>query len=222
MKLEVPVIRQAPSSCDCCYACFAMILAFYGEDVSIEDLKATMEDWFLTTLSGDLLERGYSVRMKTLHPYLFTLADAGRLHSPRELLARFDWVEENAKLDDDGKLALAYAQSFVRLGGEIEVGVPTAQDIRAEVDAGHPLVAAFEHRFLAGDRPGSYLHANVITGIDDELIYVNDPLWDDRGGQKSYPIEAFLYAIHLATLTDLDNGSLFMFRPPGDAARFGG
>jgi len=90
MKLDVPLIRQAPESPDCCYACFAMMLAYHGESVAIDDLKATMEDWFFTTLACDLLERGYDVRMKTLHPHLFTLRDASRGLSQDDLPARFD------------------------------------------------------------------------------------------------------------------------------------
>jgi len=219
VNLEVPVIRQAPSSPDCVYACFAMLLAFHGEPVPIEDLKGSIEDWFFTTLGCDLLRRGYAVRMKSLHPSLFTVHDVGRLTTTEGILARLDVVGRKENLSDDEGLALRYARAFVEQGGVIEAGIPVADDIRREIELGFPLITVFEHNLLGGDLPGSYLHANVITGIDEQYVYVNDPLWDERGGRQRYPIESFLYAIHAATMGDLDNGSLVMVRPPQRSAR---
>ena len=66
--------------------------------------------------------------------------------------------------------------------------------------------------FLLFDKPIFNFHFNLITGIDETHIYVNDPLWDYRGGKHKYLINDFMYAIYASAYGDLDNASLMKIR----------
>lgn len=55
-------------------------------------------------------------------------------------------------------------------------------------------------------------HFNIITGIDEKHIYVNDPMWDYRGGEQKYEINDFMYAIYASTYGDLDNASIMKIK----------
>jgi uncharacterized protein YvpB len=54
-------------------------------------------------------------------------------------------------------------------------------------------------------------HLNIITGIDEENIYVNDPL-QDIGGKKSYSIKDFFFGLYASTYGNLDNGCLIVVK----------
>lgn len=66
--------------------------------------------------------------------------------------------------------------------------------------------------FLYGKDPIFNFHLNVITGIDENYIYVNDPLWDERGGKKKYKKKDFFYGLYASAYADLDNASLMIIK----------
>jgi len=67
--------------------------------------------------------------------------------------------------------------------------------------------------FIYSDKPVFNFHFNVVTGIDDNYVYVNDPLWDGRGGKNKYTITEFLYGLYASAYGDLDNASLIKIKP---------
>ena len=60
-------------------------------------------------------------------------------------------------------------------------------------------------RFLIAPTPWFNFHFNIITGIDNKYIYVNDPLPNNLGWKKKYPISLYMYAIHSTAYADSDN-----------------
>ncbi len=66
--------------------------------------------------------------------------------------------------------------------------------------------------FLLGTKPDSNSHFNIIIGIDDESIYVNNPLQDSRGGEQQYPINGFFFGLYANSYWDIDNGSLIKIK----------
>jgi len=71
------------------------------------------------------------------------------------------------------------------------------------------------HWFLfdSKDSPKFSLHFNVITGIDDKYIYVNDPDWGKPfGGKHKHKIEHYLYAIHASAQSSVDNACLMLIK----------
>jgi uncharacterized protein YvpB len=95
---------------------------------------------------------------------------------------------------------------FLEHGSKVDVRIPEEDDIRQEIEAGRPLLATTDTNFLYGKEAKYCLHANVITGIDDEYIYVNDSLWDDRGGRHRHRKNEYMFGIHMATHGNFNNG----------------
>ena len=77
---------------------------------------------------------------------------------------------------------------------------------------GRPLGALITSNFLLFDKASFNFHFNLITGIDNEFIYVNDPMWDYRGGKHKYPINDFMYAVYASAHGDLDNASIMKIK----------
>ena len=85
--------------------------------------------------------------------------------------------------------------------------------MREELDAKRPVGALLTSNMLSGSKPVFNFHFNLITGIDGQHIYVNDPMWDERGGKKKYKITDFFYALYASAYGDLDNASFLKVRP---------
>ena len=215
MILNVPLIRQEKDTYVCVLAALSMILQFHGRNASIADLERD-EDAKLTDLGAIgtyLLKNDFDAEVVMFHPRLFTNRDRGK--SRAELIEHFRarmGHEDNMKWDDD---ILRYLIKFLELGGKVTVSIPDEDHIREEIEAGRPLLVTTDTNFLNGKEAKYYLHANVITGIDEEYIYVNDSLWDERGGHHRYRREEFMFGVHIATHGNFNNGSLMKVKPNG-------
>jgi hypothetical protein len=104
--------------------------------------------------------------------------------------------------------SLKFSLQFLKDGGKITVKIPTSKDIREEILAKRPSIALLTSNFLSSEKPRFNFHFNVISGIDANFIYVNDPLDDKRGGKHQYLIKDFIFGMHAATYNDLENPCL--------------
>ncbi|HIH39222.1 TPA: hypothetical protein HA219_00645 [Candidatus Woesearchaeota archaeon] len=102
---------------------------------------------------------------------------------------------------------------FIENGGKITSRIPCREDVQEEIDSKRPLCALMTTNFIYSDKPVFNFHFNVVTGIDDNYVYVNDPLWDGRGGKNKYTITEFLYGLYASAYGDLDNASLIKIKP---------
>ena len=92
--------------------------------------------------------------------------------------------------------------------------IPDEHDIREEVEAERPLIALLTSLFLTDKNPPVFnAHFNVITGIDEESVYVQDPL-PDEGGEHRYPIKDYLYGVYASAAADIDNASIIKIKKP--------
>ena len=208
--LDVPLVRQTENSGDCGIMALEMLLEYYGVGVSIEvfrrELGPGVGGYCTGQLGSYLLRQGFAVEAVSLHPSLFTNGDKGK--TPAEVLAHLRHYRDCGRIADSRELR--HLITFLEDGGGFQVKIPDAEDIRREITAGRPLLTVLSANWLRGTEPENYMHFNTITGIDDAHIYVNDPLWDARGGRQAYPIADYLYAIYVGTLSngDADNGCL--------------
>jgi len=215
MILDVPLIRQEKDSYVCVLASLSMILQFHGWDVSIADLEND-EDARGTDMGAIgtyLLKQGFDAEIVMFHPRLLTNKDKGK--SGSRLIEHFKAKighPDNIKWDDD---VLGYLVGFLEYGGKVTTRIPDVNDIREEIKAKRPLLVTTDTNFLYGTRAGYFLHANVITGIDDRYVYVNDSLWDERGGKHKHLISDYMFGIYMATHGNFNNGSLLKINPPG-------
>ncbi|MBI2667355.1 C39 family peptidase [Candidatus Woesearchaeota archaeon] len=190
MKLEIPVVRQGKDSFDCGLACLSMLFRYYGFNKSISDMKNDIKVYgpmgtYAPQLGKYLIENGFEVELITINPYLFTKKINKK--SSKELIDYFEDLSKNNKKNKFRK-PLKFFKEFLKVGGKLSIRVPTINDIKEEISERRPLGALITSNFLLFDKASFNFHFNLITGIDDKFIYVNDPMWDYRGGKHEYPI----------------------------------
>ncbi|VVB79842.1 Peptidase_C39 like family protein [uncultured archaeon] len=214
MKLNVSLIKQNKSSVDCGLAGISMLLKYYGINRTIQELKREIKVYpglgtYAPQLGTYLLKRGFEVEIVTMNPYLF--CNKLKRKSQKEL---YNFLSEKYKQSKKPKYKkpLKFFKEFIEAGGSIKVKIPDVKDIKEEISKGRPLCALITSNFLLGETPVFNFHFNVVTGIDKKYIYVNDPLWDYRGGKHKHLINDFLYAIYASAYGDLDNASLIKIK----------
>jgi len=212
--LDVPLVRQDVDSLDCGIACVSMLLKYYGIEKDIPALKKDIQVFdgvgtYVPQLGKFLIDNGFHVEIITLNPHLFVRTDANR--SSQELGKYFEEIRDKTT-KENFKAPLRYFKEFVESGGVLALRVPTVEDIRAELNDGRPLGALITSNFLLSETSGFNFHFNIVTGIDEQNVYVNDSMWDSRGGAQSYPIHDFMYALYASAYGDLDNAALMKVR----------
>ncbi|HIH25415.1 hypothetical protein J4476_06320 [Candidatus Woesearchaeota archaeon] len=214
MKIELPLVRQDENSVDCGLACVSMLLKKYDIEKAVNDLKKEIQVFdnmgtYAPQIGTYLIKNGFDIEIVTINPYLFTYKFKEK--SQQELLFYLkECLEKTTK--ENFKDPLKFFIEFIESGGIISVRVPTVNDIKEEISQGRVVGALVTSNFLLYDKPMFNFHFNMITGIDDEFIYVNDPMWDYRGGSQKYLISDFLYAIYASAYGDLDNASIMKIK----------
>ncbi|MEK6959798.1 MAG: cysteine peptidase family C39 domain-containing protein [Nanoarchaeota archaeon] len=219
MIIDVPLIRQPKDSVDCGIAGITMILAHHGINRPFDDVKKDiMTDHtgtYAPQLGTYLIKQGFDVEIVTMHPGLFT-----KKHLPKDSndsKAHFQGLMPKTSKEQDRKV-IGHFIEFLSAGGLVRAKRPTEKDLLSEIGQGRPVGALLTTNFLSEEEPKFNFHFNVITGIDVKKVYVNDPMWDKRGGKKTYLIEDFFFGLYASSYGDLDNGCLIMVRPKGGMA----
>lgn len=214
MILDVPLIRQPKDSVDCGITGVTMIMTYHGISRSFDDVKKSiMTDHtgtYAPQLGTYLIKQGFDVDIVTMHPGLFT-----KKHLPKDsddAKAHFQGLMSKASNEQDRKV-LGHFIEFLSAGGKVRAKRPAKEDIVSEIGQGRPVGALLTTNFLSEEEPKFNFHFNLVTGIDGDLVYVNDPMWDERGGKKTYPIDDFFFGLYASSYGDLDNGCLIIARP---------
>ena len=121
MKLHVPLVRQSKNSSDCGLAGVVMLMRYHGrKNTSIENLRQFLQvdagGTYGPQLGRFLLSQGFSVRIITHHPGLFTNRDRQKNQSAildhiRGLLRK----EKGAQ----NKKTLRHFRDFLKAGGTL-------------------------------------------------------------------------------------------------------
>lgn len=215
MRLDVELITQDEKTVDCGLACVSMVMAYHGVEKSIPDLAREVDvkekvGTYMPQLGTCLLRNGFSAEMVTMNPFAFTRSMADL---PKDELSDHLFCIYKETQKDDLREAAGYFIEFLEEGGALDIKVPTVDDIVNELDAGRPSMTLLTSHFLLNDRPAYNFHFNVITGLEDGKVHVNDPLWNFMGGKKSYPVDDFMYGIHAGAFGALDHASIMRVRP---------
>ncbi|MDO8425136.1 MAG: C39 family peptidase [bacterium] len=215
-KLSVPLVRQAEGSSDCGPACLAMLLAYYKVSFSFDEMKKELGTYSWGTVTPQvgtyLLKRGFSVEIITMHPSLFSLFSSFK---NTDELKRYLWSLKPLMKGECDPIALDHFLQFVDAGGTITPRVPLMSDIEVEVNEERPVFIPLTHWFLHNtDLPPRFsIHFNVVTGIDQENVYVNDPDWGEEfGGQHAIDRDAFLYAMYASAKGGVDDACIMKVR----------
>lgn len=210
MKLDVPLIRQSKGAVDCGIAGLAMIMNYYGFNVLFDKLKKEISidkiGTYAPQLGLYLIKKGFNVSIITQHPAIFTNKDKNLSDSDIKKRINILYIKKRTK-------SLGFFKKFLDSGGKIQIKIPDESDIINEIKNKKPLGALMTTNFIYGKEPKFNFHFNIITGIDDKYIYVNDPLPDSMGGKKKYSKKDFFYGLYASAYGDLDNASLILVKP---------
>lgn len=213
MKLNVPIIKQKEESLECGIACLNMIFNYYNVDFSYRDALKKIEIFnagiSVPQLGIYLEENGISTTIITMNPLLFNIRDKNI--DKEQVIFQLTNRLPNLSKPNDIK-TMSYLLEYLNKGGSIIPKIPAKKDIVNEIKNKRPIIALLTTNFLQGKTIFNF-HYNVIIGVDDDRIIVNDPRWEnEHGGQFSYHIDEFLFALYSSSLGDLDNASLLLIK----------
>ncbi len=208
MKLVVPLVRQEKKSHDCGLAGLAMILEYYGQKTSVEEIKKELHVYenlgtYAPQIGKYLINKGFEVEIVTLNPYLFTLS-----MNHDEQITYFEELLERATTEKF-IVPLQHFLDFLKAGGKINIKIPDETDLREEISHERPVGALLTTNFLHNKKANFNFHFNIVTGIDEKNVFVNDP---DMQGEQKYLIKDFFYGIYASAAGDIDNASLIKIR----------
>ena len=211
MKLEIDSLRQKENSVDCILVCTQMVLGYFNKPKTLAEIKKSVKMYkigsYIPQLGIYIQTQGFKTEIVTLHPQLFTKQDETmtQLEVHQRLGQRKQAFEKTPKYT-----ALIHFVNYLKSGGKVTPKIPNFTVIEQAIAAGNPIICSYTSNFLVGKEPKFNYHSAVITGIDEKYIYVNDPLWDYRGGEQRYLREDFLYALYGCLSPDADNGCLMI------------
>lgn len=213
MKLNVSLVRQEENTWDCGLAGISMFFKYYGIDVSYSQIKKDLIVYeklgtFAPQIGSYLIKHGLEVEIVILNPYLFSLADKNK--SQKELL---EYLEELLPkvTKERNKLAIGFFIDFLKDGGRLKIKIPEFEDIKQEIDKKRPVGALLTTRMLQ-NLSGFNFHFNIVKGYDENHIIALDPMWNEQGGEFSYQIKDFMYALHSSAYGDPDNACLYLVK----------
>ena len=214
MKLEIQEIRQKKNAWDCGIACVQMILKYYNINKNYEDLTKEITVYknigtYMPQLGLYFLEKGLKTKIITMNQYIFTKQDMNK--TQKEILELIKKLLKEPK-KERFKKPLEYYKKYLEKGGEIEIKIPTKNDIQKSIQKKEPLIVNLTTNFLVLDKPIFNLHYNTIYGIDEQHIYAIDPRADEKGGKQKYTYEEYMYAIHSTNFADIDNGTIMTIK----------
>jgi hypothetical protein len=188
-----------------------MMLAYDDAAPSEELLRIETDEigTYFPQVGAWLERRGYDTTFISAHPKLFT--EQAKDYTDDELIEHIKSYDAQSEQDENVR---SYFEDYVLTGGTIRYAIPSIDIVKEYIDAGRPIGASATTHFRTGEEPGFNFHFFVVTGYDDEYIYVNDPHPDfTEDGTTAYTYDEFRYAVLATTLGDLDNGSLFAVQP---------
>jgi uncharacterized protein YvpB len=215
--IEVPILRQEPGSVDCGIVCMQMVYGYFGESVSFSQLKVDLPTTKIGTytpqLGSHFQEHGFNTELVTLNPKLFHLNDSEKPLG--EMRSHFENLKTNAENEND-QLILGFFTEYLGKGGVITPAIPTEGHIRQALSEGNLVMAVLNttplYEGLTSTSWQNAFHIVVITGIDEEFVYLNDPNFTESGGQTKHPQTNFFFSLYASSLTDPDNGSLLIVK----------
>ena len=244
-RLPIEILPQ-PDDVTCGPTCLQAVYRYFGENVPLEEVVATVPTLPVQTggrgtlavmLGCDALRRGYRARLYSLNLNLFDPtwfpggpaqpADSGVL---REKLR----LQSAAKAQDDVKLGVAatWYMEFLDRGGEICLGELSSRFLTTWLAEGQPILTGLSSTYLyrharefgpnddSDDIRGlPQGHFVVLTGHDSarRTVLVADPL-GDRSTFGTHVYEVPMARLVGAILLGVltYDGNMLIIRPQGD------
>lgn len=209
MNLNVPLFRQKPKTADCWLYCLKMVMEYFWDSIEIEDIRNNIDidqtGICIWELWNYLLQKGYKVSLITRDPKIFSHND--EISPPNnfnDFFKKINYFDIKTIAD---KESFFYLKKFVSSGWNITIKIPNQSDIQKNIETWSLMISIMTYKFLFHDTPKFDFHYNVITGIDENHIYANDP-GSTYGGKQKYSIESFFYALYATAFSGIGRASL--------------
>lgn len=200
-KLDVPLIKQREESYHCQLATLLMIMEYFKDGVSYDELLEHLNKYVLEDGMHNqgpaiyLLERGYDVffghhDLGVLTPEIENITEKD-VNQLEEVLNTIPGDDKNEYRKEKLSLDIEY----IKKGGKYSTKLPTLTLIDEYLEKDIPVVlGAVRNKGLHLDPVASNKnHAVVVTGMNDNEYYVNDPSPKSEG-QYSINKDRLLHA----------------------------
>ncbi len=209
LALNVPHYYQERGVPLCSLWCLKMVYEYHGLHCEVPEILAAVQriptGVYIQEIARHAVETGFATTLTTCDTTRLPLI-YGR-QSKEEVLAD---LRQRLTGEEVGEKQATYLNGMIRFleaGGELRLEVPTLADpIRRDLADGYPVICSIDMKALYGGkgidagwppayRVGQVGHYVVVSGLDDEMVTVNDPS-TYLGGIHAYPHERFLYALY--------------------------
>jgi len=209
LSLQVPHYHQERGVPLCSLWCLKMVYEYHGlhRDVSqiLAEVQRIPTGVYIQEVGRHALANGFAATLTT--------RDTARLPLVYERQSRDEILvdlRQRLSADEVSEKQAAYLGGMIRFleaGGELRLQVPTLADpIRRDLADGNPVICSIDMKSLYGGegidahwpaayRVGQVGHYVVVSGLDEDMVTLNDPS-TYLGGIVAYPHERFLYALY--------------------------
>ncbi len=221
IKLDVPLISQPLDSYECGSACAQMLLYYYGQkSIPIETINERLPirpefGLFLYEVGSYFLELGYDVKIDGLNTrFMGTQHIGANAQDIKQHIQSLRHEEYYTKQWKNHQVGLDTIVKFVDDGGQMTGKILTADDIKTELGAGHPVMPAITTSFLNNKFFRHNEHFAVIKGYDDNGFWINDPGVKNSGGEEQqFPFHYITHAIAANAACSVEGGMMMTVKP---------
>jgi hypothetical protein len=204
MRLDVPYIRQPSDSMWCGVSVAAMILKYYGCNISQKAVSREMPVTRCGVSEGRFaqyfLRRGFDVTVQFWLPGLEPRFLGSR--GTKDSLPVMDALQRGARQRRHHPTRETCKEMlvFMKRGGTVNLRPPFLRDIEKEISHKHPVVLCIDSNWLNATRRTQAGHWVVVTGFNDDgqvtrpVASIHDP--DQHANRLCY-FDELLYACHI-------------------------
>ena len=189
MKLNVPLIQQREGTYHCQVASLLMVMAYFGDTVSYDELLLELAPYFD---EKGMHNQGASIYLrKRGYETLFAHHDIEMLTPEIENLTEVDIqlleksFEETPKDEKNEyrKMKLTLDKEYIQAGGKYSSKLPTLDLIDEYLERGIPVVLGAVRNKALHLKPtaGQGNHAVVVIGKEGDEYLINDPSPQSEG-----------------------------------------
>lgn len=183
-KLDVLLINQAKKSSDCHIVCLQMILNYFGDVVSFDQLNKAYDEF----RDGDLLHsqgaaiylarHGYDVNLivrdlAVVDSSIDEKIDENKLELLKDYLQSIPDNQENKYKRSKLMVDIKAIESGVKYSN----ATPSSTILQDAIDQGKPVIVSIRNSAIEPNPSSQQNHSVLIVGYDENNYLINNPGW---------------------------------------------
>lgn len=201
MKLDVPYIQQPADSHHCQAATALMVLKFFNNDITHEELLQSLDPY---TIEGGMHSQGPAIFFRNQgYKTFFSHHDLEVLDSTIENLTDKDVNVLKGRLseikqNEEGQYRITKLEldiKYIEKGGLYSTCLPKLEDIDKHLHEEKPVILSGVRNKGLHLNPNGHRsnHSIIITGVEEDCYHVNDPS-PKTSGQYTISKDRLLHA----------------------------